>query len=135
MMGVLPAAAAILFLGPGAALQAASYPARAGAASQATAVATRSAETPDLGISIVRIRRGLRELPPSPAVKDALRLSYYIQVYGSMPSWRIFEGVDLSGGAFVRYGGMTHAEFLRLTTPRGFSLPAGSLPVPKKKQR
>ncbi len=137
MMAILPALTLALAVAPGPGVPAMPglLPA-AQPAAQAPAVDRPSAvDVTALGVSIARIRRELRELPPMPARKNSLRLNYYIQVYGSMPSWRIFQGVDLSSGGAVRFGGMTHAEFLQVTTPQEFHVPSGSIPVPKKKQR
>ncbi len=138
MMRFLPAFAAAVAVGAGTTVFALPQHVPDGSPSQVAqnpeSTARPAEDATDLGVSISRIRRGLRELPPSP-VKDPLRLNYYIEVYGSMPVWRILNGVDLTGGGPVRYGGMTYNEFLRVTTPHEFHVPGGSMPMPKKKRR
>jgi hypothetical protein len=79
----------------------------------------------DLGISINRIRRELREIPP---VKSTLlRYDFHVDVYGHSPKVDFFKDFDLSPKGAVRYGGMTHAEFLNVVTPQAYRAPSGDL--------
>jgi hypothetical protein len=78
----------------------------------------------DLGISLKRIRRELRETPPT---KGGLRYDFHVDVYGTNPKVDFFKDFDLSPGGAVRYGGMTHTEFLNVVTPQAFRAPSGDL--------
>jgi hypothetical protein len=81
----------------------------------------------DLPISIDRIQRQLKETPPS-TKPSALHLEFHVDVYGKSPAIDLFQGIDLKA-APVRYGGMTHQEFLDQVTPREFRTPGASLPA------
>jgi hypothetical protein len=78
------------------------------------------------GISLSRIRRELREVPPT-ARGSALRYDFHVDVYGQSPKVNFFKDFDLSPGGAVKYGGMTHAEFLNVTTPQAYRAQGGSL--------
>jgi hypothetical protein len=74
---------------------------------------------PVIDVSLDRIRRQLRETPPT---KDAsqsslLKLEYYIQVIGTPPPIDFFKDFHIGRTSTIRYGGMTHDEFLRVTAP------------------
>jgi hypothetical protein len=73
-------------------------------------------QTQSLGISLDRIRRKLREAPPTGA-SSPLRLEYHIEVIGTAPKIDFFSGFDIGKLSPVQYGGMTHAEFLHITRP------------------
>jgi hypothetical protein len=79
----------------------------------------------DLGISLDRVRKQLRELPPVQA--NLLRYDFHVDVYGENPKVDFFKDFDLSPNGSVRYGGMTHAEFLDVTTPQAFKAPSADL--------
>jgi hypothetical protein len=79
-----------------------------------------------LPVSVVRIKRRLAELPPIDSAAD-LRLSYYVSVYGRMPSLELFTGVDFGGAGAFQYGAPTHQEFLNLVTPQAFRTPVMDL--------
>jgi hypothetical protein len=74
---------------------------------------------PDVDVSLARIRRQLRETPPTrdPAQTSLLKLEYYVQVVGSPPPLDFFKEFNIGRASSVQYGGMTHAEFLRITQP------------------
>jgi hypothetical protein len=79
----------------------------------------------NLGVSLSRIRRELHEIPP---VKSGLlRYDFHVEVYGQSPKVDFFKDFDLSPNGAVRYGGMTHAEFLNVVTPQAFRAPSGDL--------
>jgi hypothetical protein len=86
----------------------------------------QSAPSPaDLGISLERVRRELRELPP--VTSTLLRYDFHVDVYGENPKVDFFKDFDLSAGGAVRYGGMTHAEFLEVATPQAYRAPSADL--------
>ena len=69
-----------------------------------------------LGVSLDRIRRELREQPPV-KMDSVARLQYHIEVVGKAPRIDIIRGFNIDRTSAVPYGGMTHAEFLKLTAP------------------
>jgi len=77
--------------------------------------AEQSPSPADLGVSLDRVRKELRELPP--VQTNLLRYDFHVDVYGESPKVDFFKDFDLSASGSVRYGGMTHAEFLRVTAP------------------
>jgi hypothetical protein len=79
----------------------------------------------DLGISLERVRRELRELPP--VQSTLLRYDFHVDVYGENPKVDFFKDFDLAARGAVRYGGMTHAEFLDVVTPQAYKAPSGDL--------
>ena len=91
------------------------------AAVQAKPVPTASAPA----YSLDRIRRGLRQLPPSTA-KTVLRLEYYVEVAGVAPPLSIFDDTDLSGGR-VPYAAPSWADMRQVMTPAEFRAPAVSI--------
>jgi hypothetical protein len=50
-----------------------------------------------------------------------------VDVYGTNPKVDFFKDFDLSPNGAVRYGGMTHAEFLNVVTPQAFRAPSADL--------
>ena len=72
-----------------------------------------------MGVSLDRIRRLLRETPPTKRseVSSLLKLEYYIDVVGRSPRIEFFKDFEIGRATAVQYGGMTHAEFMRLTAP------------------
>jgi hypothetical protein len=97
---------------------------------QATAVSHQSPPQPlpspaDLGISLSRIRKELREAPPTKSA--LLRYDFHVDVFGQNPKVDFFKDFDLSPNGAVRYGGMTHAEFLDVTTPQAYKAPSADL--------
>jgi hypothetical protein len=79
----------------------------------------------DLGLSLERIRKELREAPPS--ASKLLRYDFHVDVYGQNPKVDFFKDFDLSPNGPVRYGGMTHSEFLNVVTPQAFRAPSADL--------
>ena len=80
------------------------------------AAQARTDQVERLGVSLDRIRRQLRETPPTPA-SSRLKLEFHIEVVGRAPKIDFFEGFDIKTTSPVQYGGMTHAEFLWVTRP------------------
>ena len=83
-------------------------------------------QTPDLPVSLERIRKGVAEQPALtlslPGRKDLPR--FYVEVVGT-PSFETFlQGFDLVNGPVPR-GGMTHSEFLSMVTPKELYSQAG----------
>lgn len=78
-----------------------------------------------LGVSLDRIKRELRQLPPSTA-KTPLKLEYYVEVVGDAPPILLFKPGELSTGP-TPYGAPTHSDVLELFTPIEFRSP--SMPI------
>lgn len=85
--------------------------------------APSSVDVDKLPVSVVRIKRTLDTTPPADPKSSLLRLNYYVDVYGQFSPIDLFDGVDLSPGGPIQYGGMTHAEFLSMVTPQEFRSP------------
>jgi len=85
---------------------------------KATAVPA-GADLQAMGVSLDRIRRLLGEKPPTePSAKfSSLRLEYHLEVVGKSPRVEFFKDFDIGKVTAVQYGGMTHAEFMKLTAP------------------
>lgn len=90
----------------------------------AAAPGSATVDASKLGVSMSRIRKGLRvsetreEQGGSP-----LKLEYQIQVYGAAPRINILEGFNISRGAPLSYGAPTHTDFVRQWTPQAFRSP------------
>lgn len=78
-----------------------------------------------LGVSFDRIRREMRQLPPS-TVKSLLKLEYYVEVRGVAPPILLFKPGELTTGP-VPYGAPTHSDILALFTPIEFRAPAAPI--------
>lgn len=77
-----------------------------------------------LGVSMSRIRRGLRVTETREQQGGTpLKLEYQIQVYGAAPRINILEGFNISKGAPLSYGAPTHTDFIRQWTPQAFRSP------------
>jgi hypothetical protein len=76
-------------------------------------------DLPSLGVSLDRIRKLLRETPPTKpsGVSSLLRLEYHVEVVGKEPRVDFFKDFNIGKVTAVQYGGMTHAEFMRVTAP------------------
>ena len=85
-----------------------------------------------LGLSFERIRRELREHPPTTA-KSALNLNYYVEVVALAPEIRIFTPAQLAATGLIPYAGApTHADIVAQLTPEQFrspSVPVGALAI------
>jgi hypothetical protein len=96
--------------------------------SRQNSAANEALPTPEqLGVSFERIKRELRETPPAPRKSSVLHLEFHVEVYGKAPKIDLLAGVDLRPTGAVRYGGMTHREFLDVTTPEAFKSPPADL--------
>jgi len=76
-------------------------------------------DLPAMGVSLDRIRRLLRETPPTTlsGTSSLLKLEFYIEVVGRPPRIEFFKDFNIGRGTAVQYGGMTHAEFMKVTAP------------------
>lgn len=81
--------------------------------------AAATADEPRIDVSLARIRRMLRETPPTPrsGASSLLNLTYHVEVVGRSPRINLLQGFNISRWSAVQYGGMTHDEFLRVVAP------------------
>lgn len=95
------------------------------------AVGPASAQTIDADRLPVSLERIKRELAATRSTNDtsALRLQYYIEVYGRPYALDILGDFNLTTGP-VPFGAPTHREFLAHVTPQEFRAPAADLKTP-----
>jgi hypothetical protein len=87
------------------------------------APATAAIDPAALGVSLARISRRLEADAEARAAGDAaLKLEYFVDVYGTAPPLRFFTGEDLVYGA-VPGGAPTHGDMLYQMTPQLFRQP------------
>lgn len=81
------------------------------------------------GYSVERVRRELRQLPPTTTTerRDGLKLEYYIQVFGAAPKIDFFKNYDLKNGP-VPFTAPTHADMLEQMTPQQYRHPVADIP-------
>jgi hypothetical protein len=109
-------------------LAAAVIPAVAGAQAPAPSSTTAPTAAPAinaeaLGVSLSRISRRLQADARARSQGDApLKLEYFVDVYGTAPSLRFFDGQDLRYGA-IPMSPPTHADMLFQMTPQAFRSP------------
>ena len=76
-----------------------------------------------LGVSVSRISRRLQAEARARSEGDSpLKLEYFIDVYGTAPALRFFDGQDLRYGA-IPMSPPTHADMLFQMTPQAFRSP------------
>ena len=84
-----------------------------------------------LPVSLSRIRRQLQKQPIETERFEDFRLLTSLHVYGQAPQFQLFAPSDdprsVTGPGPIRYGGMTHKEFLQQVTPRNFQAPVMNL--------
>ncbi len=83
---------------------------------QAAQAAATDNQVQSIGVSVDRIRRLLRETPPA-QTSSTLKLEYRIEVVGRAPKIDVFRDFNVYKLSGVQYGGMTHAEFLKIAAP------------------
>jgi hypothetical protein len=96
-------------------------------ATQNSADPEGAARHEELPVSLERIRRELASAPRTTERRDGLRLQYYVEVYGKAPKLELFTPDMNLTTAPVRYGGMTHQEFMSVVTPEEFKAPAADI--------
>lgn len=105
------------------------------ARAQQPSMAPPASEPPaaDLGVSLSRIRKQLRESPAT-APKGALRYDFHVDVMGKEPSVDFFKNFDLRTKGDVPYGSPTHQEIINAVTPYGFRTYGGFNVLGRKKK-
>lgn len=87
------------------------------------AAATTTINAEALGVSLSRISRRLQADARARSQGDSpLKLEYFVDVYGTAPSLRFFDGQDLRYGA-IPMSPPTHADMLFQMTPQAFRSP------------
>ena len=98
-------------------------------------VGTSGLDVDRLPLDLGRIRRELKQSSTESETRDGLNLRYFLQIYGQAPEIKIFgDEIDLISGP-VPYGAPTHGEILRVITPKEFSVPVFSVPIPTSKKK
>jgi hypothetical protein len=90
-----------------------------------TPPAARAKPQPEPTVSLERIQKKLAEQPAS-AATNALKLEYYIEVYGKAPQVNFLENFNVTSGPVPRTA-PTHADILDVVTPEGFRTPAPNI--------
>ena len=81
-----------------------------------------------LGVSIGRIKKGLRMTESRQAASSTpLKLEYQVQVFGAAPRIDILQGFNIGQGAPLSYGAPTHNDFVTQWTPQAYRSPPASL--------
>jgi hypothetical protein len=89
----------------------------------APSAATTPINAEALGVSLSRISRRLQADARARSRGDSpLKLEYFVDVYGTAPSLRFFDGQDLRYGA-IPMSPPTHADMLFQMTPQAFRSP------------
>lgn len=96
---------------------------------------TAAQETPQapvdasrLGVSMSRIRRGLRVSEARDRENTTgLKLQFQVQVFGAAPRIDILQGFDIRKGAPTPFGAPTHSDFISHWTPTAFRSPPAPL--------
>src|SRR6266850_4963974 len=81
-----------------------------------------SVDVDRLPLDLGRIQRELRRTPDSES-REALKLRYFLQIYGTAPQLKIFTETDNLVHGPVPYGAPTHQEMLNVMTPQEFRTP------------
>jgi hypothetical protein len=111
-------AAAILMLGMSLPASAQSTP----SGSKRPETGTSGVDVDRLPLDLGRIQRELRRTPDSES-REALKLRYFLQIYGTAPQLKIFTETDNLAHGPVPYGAPTHQEMLNVMTPQEFRTP------------
>ena len=113
------ALAAILMLGMSLPASAQSNPSQG---SKRPETGTSGVDVDRLPLDLGRIQRELRRAPDSES-REALKLRYFLQIYGTAPQLKIFTDTDNLVHGPVPYGAPTHQEMLNVMTPQEFRTP------------
>ncbi len=123
-MSFLLALTAVLALGAAAAAQESGV-ATSQEAPPAVVVDQVKIDASKLGVSMSRIRRGLRisEAREEASSDSPLKLNYQVQVYGAAPRIDIIQDFDIGKRAPLQYGAPTHQDFINQWTPQAYRSP------------
>ena len=89
---------------------------------------TPAVDATKLGVSMSRIRKGLRINESRESVSGTpFKLEYQVQVFGAAPRIDILQGFDIGQRAPLPYGAPTHNDFVTLWTPQAYRSPPASL--------
>jgi len=81
-----------------------------------------------LGVSMARIRRGLRVSEAREQQNaSGLKLQFQVQVFGTAPRIDIMRGFDIRKGAPTPFGAPTHSDFISQWTPIAYRSPPAPL--------
>jgi hypothetical protein len=81
-----------------------------------------------LGVSMARIRQGLRVSEAREQQNGTgLKLQFQVQVFGAAPRIDILQGFDIRKGAPTPFGAPTHSDFISQWTPLAYRSPPAPL--------
>ena len=97
--------------------------------SQGAAVTADAVVDPSkLGVSMSRIKKGLRVTESRQTGSGTpLKLEYQVQVFGAAPRIDILQDFNIGQGAPLSYGAPTHNDFVTQWTPQAYRSPPASL--------
>ena len=102
--------------------------ARAADAQAAPASPDAPVDATKLGVSMSRIRKGLRVTESrQTASSTPLKIEYQLQVFGAAPRIDILQDFNISPYAPLSYGAPTHNDFITQWTPQAFRSPVAPL--------
>src|SRR2546428_4430911 len=117
--GPIALAVAVLMVGMSLPASAQSNPSQG---SKRSETGTSGVDVDRLPLDLGRIQRELRRAPDSES-REALKLRYFLQIYGTAPQLKIFTDTDNLVHGPVPYGAPTHQEMLNVMTPQEFRTP------------
>jgi len=93
-----------------------------------TAESEAPVDASKLGVSMSRIKKGLRVTESRQTTPGApMRLEYQLQVFGAAPRIDILQDFNIGQGAPLSYGAPTHNDFITQWTPQAYRAPVASL--------
>jgi len=96
--------------------------------SQSASAADAAVDPSKLGVSMSRIKKGLRVTESRQTASGTpLKLEYQVQVFGAAPRIDILQDFDIGQGAPLSYGAPTHNDFVTQWTPQAYRSPPASL--------
>jgi hypothetical protein len=102
--------------------------ARATNSQQSAASKDTPVDASKLGVSMSRIKKGLRVTESRQMTSnEPLKLEYQIQVFGASPRIDILQDFNIRKDAPLMYGAPTHNDFITQWTPQAYRAPVAPL--------
>ena len=101
------------------------------AAGGAIATTTPGVDIARLPVNVSRIGRQLRQAQ-STEVRDGLKIRYNITVFGELPKIQLITPLDNLLKGDVPGTAPTHADMIRMMTPKEFSAPVIGVSIPRR---
>ena len=97
----------------------------------AIAPTTPGVDIARLPVNVGRIGRQLRQVQTT-EVRDGLKIRYTINVYGELPQIKLITPLDNLLKGDVPGTPPTHADMIRMMTPKEFSAPIIGVSIPRR---